>query len=886
MSATGVTTAANPMPYLFAEERHGDRQATEAMLLTFNADLSFFEARALGLCQATGARVTILADAGVWDPDPRGTRSAGRGYHLGLVSTRGAFHPKVVVVVGPKRAVVAIGSGNLTMSGWQSNAETWTVFTGDTTTAPAALTTVVELLDDLTGMVDPVARSGLSRTATELSALLGRSVLDDTGHRILTSFRAPILTQLPAGPVDDVRMYAPFHDPDCAGVAAALARFQPRTATVMVQPGATVINPRALRDSLAGSGARWDVVADAEQATRTGHYRHGKIIEWTTGNERWALTGSPNLSRAALLHAVPAGNHEVAVLSPLNTSLFPQESPLVLGDIPCVTIPLSRHTAGVPALPGLLAAFLVPGGVQLALSAPLQAPATLQISYLRDAPEEWSDVATVPANHDALMLADVEVPASSRVRLVTSTEHGLRVGKLVYVTDPERAQSRLAATRLSKAHRAPARDFWGDDIELLQALSEDLAQLASDAAATRAPGSGGRRTEEDGAETGESHPRRDTDKTPWLWILDQAITNHGAELAAFGLGLPTPPRGDDGTRLGWIDLLTDDKTAALESDTAEAADAEEQDDNPDQEEGPAHDRDTEEHKQARRRRSEEWSTKAGLVPLSSRLVALRLVLVYWSGGNWKDSDLGPHRIVARLLRSLTSGATPTDLEPRIGSLTAVAMAMMRDRTDLTTRNEGALLFTRLRDELGYLTLAADPDLVAEYTRFQRTPSRQAMQPDHVMKHLRVLQNEDPLSDTIANLEDSGYRVERPSNRLILVRGDFDNPELVALQAVGYAERHSPVGVWAVSDDGDWAFMSWNKPDLIRATHVVGAPTRWLHQRFTGLVGPAALYERRFQNDGLQRVVRHGRLTQIFPEAIEALTRLGLARPDPPLSAVS
>jgi hypothetical protein len=44
---------ASPLPYLFAEERHGDRQAREALFCTFNADLGFFERTVLGVTQAT-----------------------------------------------------------------------------------------------------------------------------------------------------------------------------------------------------------------------------------------------------------------------------------------------------------------------------------------------------------------------------------------------------------------------------------------------------------------------------------------------------------------------------------------------------------------------------------------------------------------------------------------------------------------------------------------------------------------------------------------------------------------------------------------------------------------------------------------------------------------
>src|SRR3712207_6038027 len=43
-----VEMVASPLPYLFDEEKRGDRQTREALFCTFNADLAFFERTVLG----------------------------------------------------------------------------------------------------------------------------------------------------------------------------------------------------------------------------------------------------------------------------------------------------------------------------------------------------------------------------------------------------------------------------------------------------------------------------------------------------------------------------------------------------------------------------------------------------------------------------------------------------------------------------------------------------------------------------------------------------------------------------------------------------------------------------------------------------------------------
>ena len=142
---------ASPLPFLFEEDRHGDRQAREALFCTFNADLGYFERTVLGVTQSTGARVTVVGDGRISDPDPRAARNAGTRYVHGLAVTGSgsAFHPKVTVIAGPERAMVAVGSGNLSSGGWHLNKETWIVATADRERCPVIVAEVAGWLRTL-----------------------------------------------------------------------------------------------------------------------------------------------------------------------------------------------------------------------------------------------------------------------------------------------------------------------------------------------------------------------------------------------------------------------------------------------------------------------------------------------------------------------------------------------------------------------------------------------------------------------------------------------------------------------------------------------------------------------------------------------------------------
>ena len=399
-SGPGVvsSTISNLVPFLDAEAKHKDFAAREALLLSFNLDLGFFESHLLGLLRSTGARVSVIGDVRVFDPDVASVRQAGRSYHLGLVETRGSFHPKMMVLVGADRAIAAVGSGNLTLGGWQYNHEVLTVATGDRSRMPVVFADIARVLESLAdplgvppgapsgpdtpkdadsgipqawGLLDPVAAQSVRTTARHLRRLLGRAeadgTIEDTGHRVYATWEGPLIDRLPSGPVDQVLLSAPFHDPRAAAVAAILERMQPVRVSLAVQPGWTYLNPTALGAVLASHpGAPGKVEVLRDPASKDGdepRYRHGKVVEWVDGaGARWALTGSPNLSAAALLLTPrTGGNHEIAVVSPIPSpapgagagSLFPGGDPMDVAEVPAISLDtgLAPHIEEAPLGP-------------------------------------------------------------------------------------------------------------------------------------------------------------------------------------------------------------------------------------------------------------------------------------------------------------------------------------------------------------------------------------------------------------------------------------------------------------------------------------------------------------------------------------------------------
>ncbi|MBA2552663.1 MAG: hypothetical protein H0V10_02975 [Geodermatophilaceae bacterium] len=181
--------------------------------------------------------------------DPRATRNAGRTYLAGHAYCEGAFHPKLVVIAGPARATVAIGSGNATIAGWQGNAELWTVARANPRYCPQVLLDIAQWFTNLTSVVQ-LSRGvpeACARVAEQLATLATDATITDTDVQFVSSTTGAVLGSLPTGPVDELAVCAPFRDPAAAALRALVDQLQPTTLRISYQPGLTALDQSALQ---------------------------------------------------------------------------------------------------------------------------------------------------------------------------------------------------------------------------------------------------------------------------------------------------------------------------------------------------------------------------------------------------------------------------------------------------------------------------------------------------------------------------------------------------------------------------------------------------------------------------------------------------------------
>ncbi len=817
--------------------RHRDRDDTallDALVLTFNHDLAFFEREVLALLQLTGARLTVVGDVRVTGHDLYAVRHAGTAYLPGLTSCPGAFHPKLLVLVGRDEVTVAIGSGNLTLAGWRGNDELWSVHRAwleGGSVVPAQVGAFVSLLPDVVQVVPAVAEA-LRRVGTALASFPGESV----DHQVVSSLTRPIIEQLPTGPVDELLLYAPFHDESAAAVRSLVERFQPGVVHVAYQPESTRIDGAAVADLLADRGELFPI-ADSP-------YRHGKLIEWRRGESRWALTGSPNLSAAALLRtATNGGNVELGVISPVTDSLMPARAT----DVDATAeLPIFRRSVErAAARDVVLAAIIDDTGVLITTARPLSASAIVEYSLPNEPPERWRSADQVAAGNTEHRV-DLPLPAGSRLRLAFVDGAATPA---VFVTSVE-AVNRVRAAR-SLGPRTPE---IGDVLTDPEAAEKFWSILLAEPNRVRAPRGVSRPTV-----TRRNDGDRSTTMGDWAGYLDRCRGQFGSRLLSFALGLPdlhvespSAPRPTD-----WDDEADfSDEVGALEDDDTNTV-------LPDPPEPLSRikERMAEAKRAKYRTFAERRTAEARSAEPHEALIGLRLVLLLAAGEAWNSSDLSWTELLLRATAALESCEGP-ELEDAAGSLAAVALAVI-DHTFATIPTKvDRSNFRKTVDRVAHLLVAADANRIAEYgTGLNRFASR--LKPAEVLRLRDLLVNDDPLELSLKALDDEGVAYTR-RGALLLLDVASSNPLLTARAVWVVGPRLDNVAVRAPGKvAGQWAAVVRAGPDQIEI-------------RTGGLPGSVLVHHVRRIDVRWTTIADTHAKQPVPPESVEVLERLGLS----------
>lgn len=108
-----------------------------SIITTFNINFPFYEEVVLRKLYSAGCRYNVVLMDGnqcslAWSSESSRPRLSGISYTTLPIKVNGAFHPKVCILIGAKKASILVGSHNLTLSGFGYNREitNWVEITG------------------------------------------------------------------------------------------------------------------------------------------------------------------------------------------------------------------------------------------------------------------------------------------------------------------------------------------------------------------------------------------------------------------------------------------------------------------------------------------------------------------------------------------------------------------------------------------------------------------------------------------------------------------------------------------------------------------------------------------------------------------------------------
>ena len=312
---------AEPISILDVVKRGGYEAS---LITTFNATLTFYEELVLRRLIAGGSRYNVvLMDATqcaqAWASESARPRLAGHAYTLVPMRTAGAFHPKVCLLVGPKKASVLIGSHNLTLSGFGYNREitNWIEVDGVRDVEGVAA------LADTWALIEQWIHQQGSRLPASIidSALSLANFVSPLTQRVMASGSSGVLGQsqgsgglleqvarrLP-GRVLRIAVVGAFFDTSCALIRAMEGLWPEAEIVVMIDPETVHLDSdvSGLRSKFVNARVVW---VDEEIS-----YLHAKAIYFDTDAGSVLVSGSANPSRPAWLAGAANGNAEAVLL--------------------------------------------------------------------------------------------------------------------------------------------------------------------------------------------------------------------------------------------------------------------------------------------------------------------------------------------------------------------------------------------------------------------------------------------------------------------------------------------------------------------------------------------------------------------------------------------
>lgn len=425
-----------------------------------------------------------------------------RGARIG----NGRFHPKSYLALTSRTAKLLVGSGNLSTNGIDAGREVFTAFASGTPHGDAAISTWRAWMRRLIDAVD-------DKRLAERFADLEQHLPTATGPTLVTAsplwhnLDQPLAEQFceaalaPGDTIEELIVTAPYYDENGVALGLLAERLAPKRLRIYLTESTNVDGSR-LASRLAATGAEVEVSAYLPD-----RFTHAKLVGVVSGSRGLLLSGSANLSQAALTLRAGPGNVELAVVTQLTAdevrgAFLPPEvttEPRPLTALSDLTFDTGDADPAPPPVRITTATLLVDGRIQIGTE-PAPDPGW------RLADHEGSQSLLVAANRPA-NTATTTAPLDGPLVHVVD-QQGTVLSNHVVVDDPDSLAHALRTGERTGSERPPELTATDLDTPLGQALLWLHQNMIMDVSERAGGGAANTATREEA--TGE-----DRDETLW-----------------------------------------------------------------------------------------------------------------------------------------------------------------------------------------------------------------------------------------------------------------------------------------------------------------------------------------------------------------------------------
>ena len=276
-----------------------------ALMTTFNFEIEFFERIVLNTLFANDIRkVSVFVDSKELSKALQHIEisSIGRKYMVNPMQMQGSFHPKVILLLGEKKAKLFVGSANIKTSGYAINNEVFNYIEY----SPEHQ----EFLDVIVNAID------FFQEINEQSYKLDNSVLSEAKeyyyyHKaaknefvtLVHNMESSILGQIKdiiTGRVESIDIAVPYYDNELLAFKQLQEIFDGASVTLYIQNKKSTFPIKYNNDNMiARNMVVFDGFLDGSSGSRSNFY-HGKVFLFKTKDRAYILYGSSNCTLAAL----------------------------------------------------------------------------------------------------------------------------------------------------------------------------------------------------------------------------------------------------------------------------------------------------------------------------------------------------------------------------------------------------------------------------------------------------------------------------------------------------------------------------------------------------------------------------------------------------------